>query len=80
MHDTSPDAEIVRFMAIRAMDGAARLRQAIDLSEEVRQLALAGRRARHPESTEDELLARFLRLQDPLLSAQWQAARIASGD
>lgn len=64
MRDTSADAQVVRLRAIRAMDGAARLRQAIELSEGVRQLALAGLRARHPECTEEELVARLVKLQD----------------
>lgn len=63
MRDTTAEAELVQLTAIRAMDGAARLRQAIALSETMRRLTLAGLRVRHPECSEEELLARFVQLQ-----------------
>lgn len=63
MRDTTDAAELVRLTAVRAMDGASRLRQAIALSEEMRRLALAGLRTRHPDDTEQELVARLVRLQ-----------------
>ncbi len=60
MRDTTTDAELVRLAAIRAMDGAARLRQAIELSEQMRRLALAGLRARLPGLSEEELVVRLM--------------------
>jgi hypothetical protein len=42
------------------MDGPARLRAAIELSDTVREIRLAGLRARHPESSGEELVARLV--------------------
>lgn len=57
VHDTTPDAEQVRLAAIRAMSPAERLRQAIDLSEAARRLAVAGLRARYPGLRDVEIAA-----------------------
>ncbi len=70
MRDTTAEAELVQLTAIRAMDGAARLRQAMELSEAMRRLALAGLRVRHPEYSERELIARFAQLQSHGFSGQ----------
>jgi hypothetical protein len=55
VHDTRPDAERVRLAAIRRMEPARRLREALDLSETVRSLALGRWRAIHPHRTDLEL-------------------------
>ncbi len=60
MHDTTPAAEAVRLAAIRGMSAVERLQQVFELSESVRQLALAGLRARHPGCSDVELLELFL--------------------
>lgn len=46
--------------ALSRMDGAARLRTAVDLSETVREIRLAGLRARHPALSPQELIARVV--------------------
>ena len=56
MRDTSAAAELVRFIAIRAMTPAERLRQAFDLSETARQLAIVGLRQRYPDLSDVELV------------------------
>jgi len=56
MRDTSAAAERVRLAAIRAMTPAQRLRQALDLSETTRQLAIVGLRQRYPDLTVVELV------------------------
>ena len=56
MRDTHLAAEIVRLMAVRRMEPAARLRQAFELSEWARSLALAGLKERHPDCSEFELI------------------------
>lgn len=58
--DTRPDAERARLAAIRRMEPARRLREALDLSETVRAIALAGLRARHPGRTDLELVGLML--------------------
>jgi hypothetical protein len=60
MRDTHPSAENVRLTAIRRMAPAERVRQALELSEWARTLALAGLRARHPGCTEAELIIRLV--------------------
>lgn len=56
MGDTTLAAEEVRLAAVRRLEPAERLRQAFELSEAVRRLALAGLRERHPERTDVELI------------------------
>lgn len=46
--------------ALSRMDGDARLRTALDLSESVRAIRLAGLRARNPDLTRVELIARVV--------------------
>ena len=60
MRDTLPSAESVRLTAIRRMAPAERVRQAFELSEWARNLALAGLRERHPACSEGELVALLL--------------------
>jgi hypothetical protein len=47
--DTTPAAHDAQIRCYRAMSGAARVALAAQLSEDVRAIALAGIRARHPE-------------------------------
>ena len=42
------------------MDGSARLHAAVELSESVRELRLAGIRARHPELNAKRVVARWV--------------------
>ena len=42
------------------MDGSARLCAAVELSDAVREVRLAGIRARHPELTHREVVARLV--------------------
>lgn len=50
-----------RYKAVVAgMDGAARLQAAMELSEAVRDIRLAGIRARHPELTREQAVARLV--------------------
>ena len=46
--------------ALSRMDGDARLRAALDLSEGVREIRLAGLRARNPNLAPTELIARVV--------------------
>ena len=46
--------------ALSRMDGDARLRTALDLSEGVREIRLAGLRARNPDLAHAELVARVV--------------------
>jgi hypothetical protein len=56
MRDTTPDADRVRLDAIRKLPPNQRLRHALELSESVRAVALAGLRRRHPGCSDLELV------------------------
>jgi hypothetical protein len=43
------------------MDGSARLHAAVELSESVREIRLAGIQARHPELNAKQVVARWVR-------------------
>jgi hypothetical protein len=60
--DTTPDAEAVRLSILRKQDGAQRLATAIELSDAVRELSLAGLRARHPDLTDRTALRALMRV------------------
>lgn len=68
MRDTTTAAEQVRLDAIRRVDPNQRLAQALELSESVRALALAGLRRLHPERSELELVE--LLVGAPLIAAR----------
>jgi hypothetical protein len=55
--DTSTEAHAAQLSAWRRMGPERRLLLAMQMSDEIRQVALAGIRHRHPEYTEEE--ARF---------------------
>lgn len=58
--DTLPAAWDVYRAALDRMDGPARLEAAIELSESVREIRLSGIRARHPELSPREVIARWV--------------------
>ena len=58
--DTSPEAQSIQLAAQRLMPPAARLRQALELSETMRALALARLRPLHPGLSELERVERLL--------------------
>jgi len=60
--DTHPTAAAIQAEIIRRMTPAQRLRMALEMSESVRNVALAGLRSRRPESTEAELTRELLRV------------------
>jgi hypothetical protein len=58
--DTSAAAWAVQNAALDRMGGPARLRAAIQLSEAVREIRLAGLQARHPELDRRGVVARLV--------------------
>jgi hypothetical protein len=58
--DTDEAAWSAHNAVLDGMDGAARVRAAMDLSEAVRDIRLAGIRARHPELTPRQAVARLV--------------------
>ena len=56
MHDTTSTARQIQLEAIRAMPPAARLAQALALSESNRRLLVAALRVRHPSWTDLQLV------------------------
>lgn len=59
-HDTTPAAWSAQSRALDEMGGPARVRVAIELSEAVREIRLAGIAARHPELDRREVVARLV--------------------
>jgi hypothetical protein len=53
--DTSPEASAVQLALYRKLDPAARVQIAVELSDAVRQTAVAGIRRRHPGYTDEEV-------------------------
>ena len=60
MRDTAPEAARVQADVYRRMGGAERVRIACELSDEVRAVARAGIRARHPELDDEAVEDRLL--------------------
>lgn len=58
--DTAPQSWAAYNAVLDGMDGPARFRVAVELSEAVRAIRLAGIRARHPELTRRETVARLV--------------------
>lgn len=58
--DTSSAAWDVYTNVLDRMDGPARLQAAVELSESVREIRLAGIRTRHPELTPKQVVARWV--------------------
>lgn len=59
-HDTTPAAWSAYESALAEKDGPARLYAAIELSDAVREIRMAGLKARHPELNDEELVARLV--------------------
>ncbi len=63
-HDTSPDAWRRYLAAIRATPPEERVRRAVQMSDELREVVRAGIRSRHPDwssaAVQDELEERML--------------------
>jgi len=60
--DTSPDVAALQLELFRALSPGARATIAAELSDAVRETALAGIRRRHPEWTEHQVSRSFLAL------------------
>lgn len=58
--DTTPDARVAQQSALARLGPEGRLRAALEMSESVRRIRLAGLRSRHPDASHDELVARFI--------------------
>ena len=58
--DTAPASWTEYNAVLDRMDGAARLCAAIELSDAVREVRLAGIRTRHPELSAEEVVARLV--------------------
>jgi len=59
--DTSDEAAAVQREAMRRLGGAGRVKLAFELSESVREIAIAGILDRHPELSREEARLRVLR-------------------
>lgn len=60
--DTHPAATAIQLEIIQRMTAAERMRLALEMSDSLRLIALAGLRSRRPELTEDELSRELLRI------------------
>jgi hypothetical protein len=63
MHDTSPEAAAVVRAAVLSRPPAERLRQALQLSEQIRELSLTALRKKYPERSTLELIELMLGIQ-----------------
>lgn len=71
--DTTPDAHRIQADIYRRMSGAERLSLAFQITATVRDLAMAGVRARHPDYSDDQVFRAWARLTlgDDLTAAVW---------
>ena len=60
--DTSPEAAAIQQGIFRQMTSAQRLRLALEMSESVRNVALAGLRSRRPDLKAEELSRELMRI------------------
>lgn len=60
--DTTPEAAAVQEEIFRRMTSSQRLRMALEMSESIRNVALAGVRLRHPEFSEEECSRELVRI------------------
>lgn len=76
--DTSPDAAAAQLEAWRRLGPQGRLLLAARLSDEIRQVTLAGIRHRHPDYSEAQAFRALLRLLwgDVLLREVWPGERL----
>ena len=58
--DTDPESWAKYNDVLDRMDGPGRLRAALELSDTVREIRLAGLRARHPELSRRQVVARLV--------------------
>lgn len=58
--DTSPEVDRRQADAHRALGPTGRVEMAVELSDAVRELRLAGLRSTYPEATREELMKRFI--------------------
>ena len=58
--DTSPAAQAVQLEIVKAMSGEQRILLACEMSDFARELAKAGIRREHPESTDTRVLTELL--------------------
>lgn len=74
--DTTPEALAVQRESLRALGGARRVELAIEMSEQAREIAIAGMLARDPGLTREAARARLLRriLGDELYEAAYGSA------
>ena len=60
--DTSPEAAAIQQEIFRRMTTTERLRMALEMSESMRDVALAGLRGRRPELNSEELSRELMRI------------------
>ena len=60
--DTSPEAHAIQMEIYRRMTPQQRLKMALEMSDSIRNLALAGLRSRRPELNEEELMRELMRI------------------
>lgn len=60
--DTSAEAETVQLAVLRRLGPEGRLRIAVQLSDDIRSIALEGVRRRHPGLREDEVRRELVRI------------------
>lgn len=60
--DTTPEAAAVQQQILARMTTAQRLQMALELSDSIREVALAGLRCRHPDWNEEQVRRELLRL------------------
>ena len=60
--DTSAAARRIQIEALRRLDGPTRLQMALRMSDDSREITLAGIRHRHPDWTDDDVHRELLRL------------------
>lgn len=60
--DTSPEAAAIQVEIFRRMTTAQRLKIALEMSDSIRNVAIAGLRSRRPDLDENELSRELLRI------------------
>lgn len=58
--DTTPEVLEAQRAALADLGPEGRVRAALEMSESIRNVRLAGLRSRHPEASERELMARYI--------------------
>lgn len=61
-HDTSEEAWAVQMGLLRGAGPEARLRMALQMSDDVREITRCGIRSRHPKWSEDDVDAELVRI------------------